>query len=106
MLLHPRGQAWASIVWRTLLYTIFASTLVVHAHVLTCDCWGILQVQAENVQQAEALVRMSDKLERLEGDVRDTQGLLGALHGAELALAALRTAISGFRSCGGSIMAR
>ena len=47
---------------------------------------GLPQVQAENVQQAEALVRVSDKLERLEGDVRDTQGLLGALHGAESCL--------------------
>ena len=41
-----------------------------------------VQVQAENVQQAEALVRVANKLERVEGDLRDTQGLLGALHGA------------------------
>lgn len=40
------------------------------------------QVQAENVQQAEALVRLSNRLEQLDGDMRDTQGLLGALHGA------------------------
>ena len=45
------------------------------------------QVQAENVQQAEALVRVADKMERLEGDLRDTQGLLGALHGAHSLLA-------------------
>lgn len=41
-----------------------------------------VQVQAENVQQAEALVRVANKLEQMEGDLRDTQGLLGALHGA------------------------
>ncbi|EIE22733.1 hypothetical protein COCSUDRAFT_66368, partial [Coccomyxa subellipsoidea C-169] len=40
------------------------------------------QVQAENVQQAEALVRISNKLETLDTDLKDTQQLIGALHGA------------------------
>ncbi|CAL8470728.1 g10270 [Coccomyxa elongata] len=40
------------------------------------------QVQAENLQQAEALVRITNKLESLDTDLRDTQQLLGALHGA------------------------
>ncbi|KAK9904066.1 hypothetical protein WJX75_003641 [Coccomyxa subellipsoidea] len=40
------------------------------------------QVQAENIQQAEALVRISNKLEGLDTDLKDTQQLIGALHGA------------------------
>jgi hypothetical protein len=39
------------------------------------------QVQAENIQQAEALVRISNKLEGLDTDLKDTQQLIGALHG-------------------------
>ncbi len=42
------------------------------------------QVQAENVQQAEALVRISNKLETLDTDLKDTQQLIGALHGETL----------------------
>lgn len=33
------------------------------------------------MQQAEALVRITNKLESLETDLRDTQELIGALHG-------------------------
>lgn len=33
------------------------------------------------MQQAEALARISNKLESLDTDLRDTQQLLGALHG-------------------------
>ncbi|CAK0782797.1 hypothetical protein CVIRNUC_005992 [Coccomyxa viridis] len=40
------------------------------------------QVQAENVQQAESLVRLTEKVESLNGDIEDTQQLIGALHGA------------------------
>ena len=43
-----------------------------------------LQVQAENVQQAESLVRLTEKVESLNGDLEDTQQLIGALHGASL----------------------
>ena len=41
----------------------------------------LLQVQAENVQQAESLVRLTEKVESLNGDIQDTQQLIGALHG-------------------------
>lgn len=33
------------------------------------------------MQQAEALVRIATKLESLDTDLRDTQQLIGALHG-------------------------
>ena len=42
------------------------------------------QVQAENVQQAESLVRLTEKVESLNGDIEDTQQLIGALHGASV----------------------
>ena len=43
-----------------------------------------LQIQAENVQQAESLVRLTEKVESLNGDIEDTQQLIGALHGASV----------------------
>ena len=42
----------------------------------------VVQVQAENVQQAETLVKLVQKVEGLNSDVQDTQQLIGALHGA------------------------
>ena len=40
-----------------------------------------LQVQAENIQQAETLVKLVEKVEGLNTEVQDTQQLIGALHG-------------------------
>ncbi|CAL5220228.1 g2204 [Coccomyxa viridis] len=40
------------------------------------------QVQAENIQQAETLVKLVEKVEGLNTEVQDTQQLIGALHGA------------------------
>jgi hypothetical protein len=37
-------------------------------------------VQAENIQQAETLVKLTEKLESLNSDVQDTQQLISALH--------------------------
>ena len=37
-------------------------------------------MQAENIQQAETLVKLTEKLESLSSDVQDTQQLIGALH--------------------------
>ena len=49
-----------------------------------CAARGLLgfgpQVQAENIQQAETLVKLTEKLEGLNSDVQDTQQLIGALH--------------------------
>ena len=52
------------------------------AHYATlCKACLSFQVQAENMQQAEALFRVTNKLESLDTDLRDTQQLIGALHG-------------------------
>ena len=37
-------------------------------------------MQAENIQQAETLVKLTERLEGLNSDVQDTQQLIGALH--------------------------
>jgi hypothetical protein len=58
------------------------------SHALDCkpSDW---QVQAENMQQAEALVRISKKLETLDTDIQDTQQLISALHGPRFRLFSL-----------------
>jgi hypothetical protein len=46
--------------------------------------FGSKQLQGEAAQQADVLVKVTRRLEDLEGDVRDTQFLLGKLQGSWL----------------------
>ena len=56
-------------------HTSLASNNLFNGHHDSRSC---LQVQAENIQQAEALVKLVEKVEGLNTEVQDTQQLIGA----------------------------